>query len=450
MPDSYYNQDDPTQPVQPRQPYQEPGQQGKLVLGGFQNPPNQPGQPRQPYQYPPQGPTNRPPNQGQQPPQYNPRGNEARQQVPPPMSPPPAQPGSNRYAPPQQGYGQVPYTGGPRRKRRRGGCAPGCIVVLVILAALGVLTFTTTQRALAFGSAVSTQQPLSTQTNYMNTSERTNLLVLGYGGAGHDGSLLTDSLLVVSLMPQNHHTSLISVPRDLWVQVPEGSGQYGKINSVYEVGSNFGKNQVAGGDAAAKKLSLVTGMNVKYWMTINFQGFREFIDAIGGVDVYVPNSFNACYPKNDNAAKDASWIKVQFNKGMQHMDGATAITYARAREPLSVCGMGTSQNLAELTDFGRSARQQIIVKAALAKMKQVSTWPKFFDATTALQHAIYTNMSLTDLGLFAQKMDLNDTHTAHIGLSNANVLQDDANFNLHPLNNNWQNVTDYVQKHLYN
>ncbi len=449
MPDNYYNQDDPTQPVQPRQPSQESGQQGKLVLGGF-NQPNQPGQPRQPYQYPPQGQPNRPPN-NQPPPAYNPRGYEARQQVPPPMSPPPVQPGSNPYAPPQPGYGQqVPYTAGPSRKRRRNGCAPGCLVVLVIFVALGALLFTTTQRALAFGSAISTQQPLSTQTGYMNTSERTNLLVLGYGGSGHDGALLTDSLLVVSLLPQSHHTSLVSVPRDLLVQVPEGSGQYGKINSVYEVGSNFGKDPVAGGNAAAKKLSTVTGMNVKYWMTINFQGFREFIDAIGGVDVYVPDSFNACYPKNDDAAKDASWIKVQFNKGMQHMDGATAITYARAREPLEVCGKGTSQNQAELTDFGRSARQQIIVKAALAKLKQVSTWPKFFDAMTALQHAIYTNMSLADLGLFAQKMDLNDPHTAHIGLSLSNVLENDASFNLHPLNNNWQNVSDYVQKHLYN
>src|SRR5207248_2000268 len=156
------------------------------------------------------------------------------------------------------------------------------------------------------------------------------------------------------------------------------------------------------------------------------------------------------YPKNDNDKKDASWIKVQFNKGTQHMNGETAIEYARAREPLEVCGKGTSQNLAELTDFGRSARQQIIVKAVLAQVQQISTWPKFFDAMTALEGAIRTNLSLTDLALFSRKMDMNDPKTARIGLSNANVLVEDASYNLHPQNGDWTIVQSYVKQHLYN
>jgi len=122
----------------------------------------------------------------------------------------------------------------------------------------------------------------------------------------------------------------------------------------------------------------------------------------------VPDSFNACYPANDDPAINASWITIQFNKGMQHMDGATAIEYARAREPMSVCSNKPSINLAELTDFARSARQQIIMKAVLAKFKQISTWPKLYDALNALQHTIYTNMSLADLAAFALKMNLSD------------------------------------------
>lgn len=310
------------------------------------------------------------------------------------------------------------------------------------------------QHVLAFGSAISNQTPLSTQTGYMNTTERTNLLVMGYGGGSHAGAYLTDSMLVVSLLPQNHHTSLVSVPRDLFIQYPPNSGQYTKINAVYEFGSNNNKNPVAGGDAAAQKVSLVTGLNVKYWLTIDFTGFRKVIDSIGGVDVYVPDSFNACYPKNDDAAIDPSWIKVQFNKGMQHMDGKTAITYARARYPLQYCGLGTSQNLAELTDFGRSARQQIIVKAVLSKIKQSSTWPKIYAAMDALKQAIYTNMSLADLSEFALKMDLNDPKAAHIGLSNQNVLVDaqssDGQYILQPQNGDWSLIPKYIQQHLYN
>ena len=242
-----------------------------------------------------------------------------------------------------------------RRAKRRNGCAIGCLSVALILIIVGIFAFNTAQRVLAFGSAISTQKnALSTQTGYMSTSDRTNVLIMGYGGGGHDGAYLTDSMSIVSLLPQNHHTSLISVPRDLFVQYPPNSGQYTKINAVYETAAGYtNKDPQAGGDAAAAKESLVTGLNVKYWVTIDFTGFRKLIDSLGGINVYVPDSFNACYPKNDDASVDPSWIKVQFNKGMQHMDGATAIEYARAREPLEVCGKGTSENLAELTDFGR-------------------------------------------------------------------------------------------------
>jgi LCP family protein required for cell wall assembly len=323
---------------------------------------------------------------------------------------------------------------------------------VLLLCVIGSFAAVTLQKVLAFGSAISTQSPLSTQTGYLGTSDRINVLVMGYGGSGHAGAYLTDSLVVMSLLPSNSHTTLVSVPRDLWVQIPEGSGNYGKINAVYENASNNNANPVAGGDAAAKKLSLITGMNVQYWLTINFTGFKDFINAIGGIDVYVPDSFNACYPKNDDASVDPNWIKVQFNKGMQHMNGATAIEYARAREPLEVCGKGISKNQAELTDFARSARQQIIIKAALTKVKSISTWPSLYNALNVLSHAIYTNLSLADLGLYALKMDLNNAH--RVGLSNTNVLVDATSNNgqyiLLPRNGNWQAIKDYVNKNLYN
>ncbi|QBD78018.1 hypothetical protein EPA93_19275 [Ktedonosporobacter rubrisoli] len=440
MSNKFYDQDDPTQPASPPAGNWQQGQQGKLVLGSFKDQPRSPQ--RRPYQYPQPAPGY--PGQPQTP--QNPYGAPGYQN-------PPAAYGQNRYAPPQPGAG-APYARRPGRQPRRRGCTVGCLAVLVLVGVIAVFAFTTAQRALAFGSAVSTQSPLSTQTGYMGTSDRVNLLILGYGGGSHDGANLTDSMVVISMQPQTQHTSLISVPRDLWVQNPPNSGNYTKLNAVYPVASKNGQQPAAGGDAAAQKVAGITGLDMKhtYWMTINFTGFRELIDSLGGVDVYVPDSFNACYPKNDDAAVDASWIKVQYNKGMQHMDGATAIAYARAREPLEVCGKGTSENLAELTDFGRSARQQIIMKSVLSKVKQVSAWPHLFDAMTALQHTIYTNMSLADLAEFTLKMDLNDPKTAHIGLSNANVLVDsqtnDGAYILEP-RQSWAAVSAYVQQHLY-
>jgi anionic cell wall polymer biosynthesis LytR-Cps2A-Psr (LCP) family protein len=114
---------------------------------------------------------------------------------------------------------------------------------------------------------------------------------------------------------------------------------------------------------------------------------------------------------------------------------------------------GDSENLAELTDFGRSARQQLIIKAVLAKIKQVATWPHLYDAMDALQQTIHTNMSLADLLAFALKMDLTDPKAAHIVLSDQNVLKqaqsDNGQYILQPANGDWDTIPTYIQHHLY-
>src|SRR2546429_586115 len=258
----YNNQDDPTDPVRHSSAPQQGRQGDKLILGSFQDPSKR--SERRPYQYPyssyPQAGQQASPGGAYTPPQY------------------PNTPGAQRNPYPQQGQ-MPPGTPQQRPRRRRKGCLITSLVVLLLVCIIGVLTISTAQRVLAFGSAISTQSPLSTQTSYMGTGDRVNLLVMGFGGSGHDGAYLTDSMLVMSLLPQSHHTTLISVPRDLWVQIPPGSGQYHKINAAYEYGSNNNAKPADGGNAAAAKISLVTGLDVKYWLTINFQGFREFIDS---------------------------------------------------------------------------------------------------------------------------------------------------------------------------
>ncbi len=330
------------------------------------------------------------------------------------------------------------------RSRRKKGCLIGCLSVLVLLIVLLALLIPIGQRVLAFGSAISTQAPLSTQTGYVGGSTRVNLLIMGYGGGGHPGAYLTDSMEVISMIPSSHHTTLISVPRDLWVQIPSNSGQYAKLNYAYVYGSNNGVKPVGGGTLATQKISQITGLDVKYWVTIDFTGFQNFIDAIGGVNVCVPNSFASLYPANDNPNINASWITIHFTKGCQHMNGKTAIEYARAREAIN--------NPAEGTDFARSKRQQLIMQAALSKLRQISSWPSLYNALSSLQKAVYTNMSLSDLGFFALKMDLKDAHRAD--LTNNNVLTDavsaDGQDILLPVNNNWQAIIDYIKQNLYN
>jgi LCP family protein required for cell wall assembly len=432
MNENYPQSNDPTMPAG-QSPYYSSWQRG----GDYGQQPAA----RKPYQFPG---AQQPAGQQNNAPRYPPT-----QPVRRPEQPPQRQDGGPLYLPGPKGGARGRRARGPRGRR---GCMIGCLSSVVIAVILLVFLVITAQKVLAFGSAISNQSPLSTQTGYMGGSQRVNILLMGYGGSGHDGAYLTDSLVIMSLLPQSHHTTLISVPRDLWVQYPPNSGNYNKINAIYTLASNNNANPLAGGDAVAQKVSLVTGLQVNYWMTINFTGFKDFIDAIGGVDVNVPDSFNACYPKNDDAAVDPSWIKVQFNKGLQHMNGATAIEYARAREPLEVCGKGTSENQAELTDFARSQRQQLIMKATLTKLKQWQTWPQLYSAMDKLKNTLYSNLSLADLAEFALKMDLNGAH--RVGLSNANVLMDATSSNgqyiLLPRNNDWGQIPIYIQKQIYN
>jgi LCP family protein required for cell wall assembly len=421
------------------------GQQGKLILPGPQRTQRSSG--RKPYQYPPnqQTPHQYPPAQNQSIPNRNPnaypqyQGPGGYNAGPAPAVNPNVQP----Y--PYQQPGQMGTPSAPKkqkRPRRRRGCMIGCLTVLLLFIILCVVMVPVTQRVLAFGSAISTQAPLSTQTGYVGGSNRLNLLIMGYGGQGHDGAYLTDSMEVISIDPSNHHTTLISVPRDLWVQIPPNSGQYAKLNYAYVYGSNNGQNPVGGGTMAAQKISLITGLDVKYWVTINFSGFRDFINAIGGVEVNVPDSFSSLYPANDDPSINASWITIHFNKGLQHMDGERAIEYARAREAIN--------DPAEATDFARSKRQQIIMQAALSRLKSPSSWPSLYGALDALQKTVYSNMSLADLGEFALHMDLSNAHHANISY---NVLQNavssDGQDILLPINNNWQGIIDYVKQSLY-
>jgi LCP family protein required for cell wall assembly len=316
-----------------------------------------------------------------------------------------------------------------------------------VLAVVIVLASLLLHRLNDFGSAISPQAPFSTQTGYMTGIGRVNLLVMGYGGGGHDGAYLTDSMMVISIVPHDGATTMISVPRDLWVQVPPSSGQYAKINTAYQDGLDNGfddlpAGKLAGGAEAANKASDVLGFGVSYWVTIDFSGFRELVDSLGGVDINVLTAFTAQYPRNDNPAIDAGWKTIHFNTGPQHMNGEQAIEYARARY--------VTNPVSEGTDFARSVRQQLLIRAILSRARQPSAWPGLTNATNALQGAIYTNLSLADLALLAQKMEL--THAARIGLTNQNVLVDaqssDGQAILLPANGDWNSIQQYVANHL--
>src|SRR5262249_20710872 len=180
------------------------------------------------------------------------------------------------------------------------------------------------------------------------------------------------------------------------------------------------------------------GLRVPFWLTIDFSGFRQLVDALGGVDITVPTAFTARYPANDDPTIDPSWKIVRFAAGPQHMGGEHAIEYARARYVL--------EPLSEGSAFARSARQQLLVRAILSRAREITAWPGLTSAMDALQGSLYTNLSLSDLVRFIQKLDF--AHAAHIGLSDMNVLVDaqssDGQDILLPANGDWDAVRRYV------
>ncbi len=186
-------------------------------------------------------------------------------------------------------------------------------------------------------------------------NDRTNILLMGIGGAGHEGPELTDTMIFTSIKPSTNDVSMLSIPRDM--VVPMGDYGWRKVNHA----NAYGESEEAGTgpDLAVHTLEEVLAEPINYYVKIDFDSFEEVIDAIGGVDIYVERSFtDYSYPTDDYLTQTLS-----FEAGWQHMDGETALQFARSRK-------GTN---GEGSDFARAARQQKVITAAKDKLLSTST-----------------------------------------------------------------------------
>ncbi len=229
--------------------------------------------------------------------------------------------------------------------------------------------------------------------------DRVNILLLGMGGWGHDGPLLTDTIIVLSVKPSTGQAALISVPRDLLVEIP--SYGWRKVNHAHALPEN--EKAGSGPAVAAETIGKTLGMKIAYSVRVDFRGFVKLIDQLGGLTVTVDRSFaDDQYP----AGKDEVQM-VSFAKGTQKMNGETALIYARSRHG----GNG------EGSDFARSARQQKILLALKDQVLSADTLanPKKVAAIFDVVHTyVLTNIEawellrLTDV---ARKVNANEiTH----------------------------------------
>lgn len=246
--------------------------------------------------------------------------------------------------------------------------------------------------------------------------KRLNILLLGIGGGTHDGPNLTDTIMVASISPKNDKITLVSLPRDLWL--PELNA---KVNTAYSTGE--GKKKGGGIILSQAVVKKVTNLQIDYTVRIDFDGFVKAVDLIGGLNVNVENTFDDYeYPvegkENDSCGHTEEELEelatassqleafpcryehLHFNKGLQYMDGKTALQFVRSRHAKGQEG----------SDFARSKRQEKVIKAFKDKVFSMQMFlnpVKFLDLYDVLSSSIDTNIRQDEFDDFlrlAQKL----------------------------------------------
>lgn len=229
----------------------------------------------------------------------------------------------------------------------------------------------------------------------------TNILIAGIGGKWHEGSTLTDSLMLASLNTDEWYVTLLSIPRDLFVAYPKWYTNVAwRINSLYGMGRSNG----LGVNLLASKIAEITGQSIDHYLIIDFSGFKQIVDTLGGIEIDVPSNLTDYQYPTDN------WGYTTFSvrKWLQTFNGDTALKYARSRHSTS--------------DFDRSERQQLLIKAIKNKALSagfVTNPEKMGELFDTVTNNLDTDLTLRDISSFALKLkDIDSNHINIYNLSN--------------------------------
>jgi len=193
---------------------------------------------------------------------------------------------------------------------------------------------------------------------------RVNILLAGNSAddPGHQGANLTDSIMILSIDTKNNTAFMLSVPRDLWVNIP-GYGHH-KINEAYNDGVNESFSEPGYPDGGMGLLEQIIGVNfginINYYSLINYNAFRQAVDAVGGITVTIASSDPRGLYDPNIAKVDGGPLKL--SNGAQTLNGKTALNLARARgDNYRAYGFPAS-------DFDRTNNQRIMLVALKSKM----------------------------------------------------------------------------------
>jgi len=236
---------------------------------------------------------------------------------------------------------------------------------------------------------------------YITDNDTITFLLLG-SDIRSTSSFRTDTMIIAAFRPSLGQISLISIPRDLWVYIPTQGMQ--RINTAYLKGETSG--YPGKGPALVRDTILYNlGIRIDHIAMVDFNGFKKILDTIGGIDVPVYCQFTDWHLIDPSADQqdENNWSLYTIGPGVIHMDGETALWYARSRKKSS--------------DFDRGRRQQELLRAVFAKMLQVSSIAKVPELYGNFQDTIQTDISLSmvlDLAPFVFKLNSADIRSYYI------------------------------------
>lgn len=192
-----------------------------------------------------------------------------------------------------------------------------------------------------------------------------------------EGPSRTDSLMLLTVDPTTRTAGILSIPRDLWVNIP-GYG-YGKINTAHFIGEAYGEPG-GGPGLTVKTVEEFLGIDINYYARIDFNAFEKFVDEIGGIEINVPEEITVDPIGPGNT--------VTLQPGEQILDGPTALAYARNRETIG-------------SDFDRAERTQQVVLGIRNKVLKLNMLPKLVTKAPVLYNqlssGVNTNLSLEEM-----------------------------------------------------
>lgn len=324
------------------------------------------------------------------------------------------------------------------------------LILSILVVILGLFTLKGVWGAVQMGKPFSVKQiVLSGLGNTVQTDNygHTNILLVGVGGEGHDGENLTDTMIVASLNHKDNSVSMVSIPRDIYVE-NEAVGWGTRINSIYEYILDETEDPLYAMSELKKEIETIVDVPIHYYAKIDFRGFTEVVDALGGITVNVQEHIvDQTYPAAPGTNR--TYEPFYLDAGVQKLDGETALKYARSRHSSS--------------DFDRARRQQEVLQAIKDRALSVgflASPGRIKDTYSAITENFETSMTLSEmlsLVNFAEDLGegniystvLHDEATKMGGFLYTPPREEGDPYYLLPYSGNWDEIQVFAQLFFY-